>query len=554
MATQITVGKKTTSLPGIYSTVRSGITNPPSAVDYGNVVIIDDGSLGANSFIAINGVLGTNKQGADAAMVIDSNVSITSRVWDSPLVPIINGLYKPSNKAGVAGINKLVILQAAATTPGTATITFANGSITLKTVFEGTSMNGTINTVEKSLASGFGIRVEAGRSFGYSVVFYKGQHNRMEDPKNPGFGFNGYSLPTSFTAPKILFRSPDVRTLPELIRWMQKSTDFKTWFTLTGSTIPVPATNLITNADLTETLLPSARYIVFTGGTAVYSPEALSEAIEVAKEIDNTFFFALAPKETATTNTCVLALKELVTSGTLPWEKYLIVGGYETKANFTESKVLAQTFNSSKVIVVHGAAREENLRYPDGLREISVLEKAAKVIGRIAGLTPQTPVTWKDIALKGEIHRLRENEKEDAVKAGLLCTVWDAQLENFIILAGVNSLQDNENFVNEDGQSHNVALERVKSQINKELIFEGKKYFFGQEQGPNRSTMSPVEVVEWTKTFLNKRVATPQKDNLLLRVDEVIAFIQNDNIFIDYKIVANTEISKAIFGGVLIAN
>src|SRR5690606_31319984 len=107
MATSITINNRTTQIPGVYATIRSGIINPPSAVDYGNVVIIDDGSLNVPSYIAINGVNGTNRQGLESVLEFTEYSQIAPYLWDSPLLPIVKSLYRPSNRQGTSGINKL---------------------------------------------------------------------------------------------------------------------------------------------------------------------------------------------------------------------------------------------------------------------------------------------------------------------------------------------------------------------------------------------------------------------------------------------------------------
>lgn len=695
MATQITIGNRTTSVPGVYASIRSGIINPPSPIDFGNVVIIDDGSLQVPSYIAINGIHGENRQGSESVLEFTEFAQTSRYVWDSPLLPIIRSLYRPSNRQGVSGINKLTIIQAAETTAATSTLSFTNMTtpLILKTQFEGESLNasyidktfipvttgigeptgvtasfnpnigtvqdgeyffvvtalniagettastevsvdcntgsdtntvsitwasvagaikyrvyrgvatgiytdyfevsttsfidngsgvaaagtppstnGTANAtktvVSNELAQGLAFRLEPGRSFGYSVVFYKGVHNKAEDPLNPGFGFNERKLPdvstnaplgtNNIVKPEVLFRSPDLRTLSDLKRWMQKSPDFNRWFKISQFEINDPVNDAIVNADITNTYTDLNPYTLFTGATTTFTPGAFAEAVELTKGLDNTFYLALGSGLQAT-NTNNTAIYELITSDQLNWEKIMVVAAFDDQSSFigelNSSQAVARYYNSSKVIAVHGAARVVNPEYPSGFRNISTLEKAAKVLGRIAGLEPQAPVTWKDINISGEVHKLSEAEKEVAISSGILSTFYDTELASFVVLLGINTLQDNEFLVNEDAQSYSIQLERIKSQLNKELIFSAKRTFFGSATtGPNRNTISEDSLLTWTKGFLESKVATNERDNLIVRVGAITTRLDQDNYFVDYEFVPNTEVKAIVFTGIMLSN
>lgn len=580
MATQITIGNKTTSIPGVYSTIKSGIINPPSPVDYGNVVIIDDGSLQVPSYIAINGVQGENKQGLDSALVFNDFAEVQSVLWDSELLPIVKSLYRPSNRQGVSGINKLTIIQAAETTAGTTSIDFTNMTtpLELKTQFEGESLNGKLvpktydplsptTILSNELGSGLAVRLEVGRAFGYSLVFYRGIHTRSEDPLNPGYGYNEKALTDinqnvpagtyNIVKPQVLFRSPDVRRLSELKRWMERSSTFKRWFKIESFVIDDLNADNIVAADITLNYTDLAPYSLISGATTTFTPAAFSEALDLTKEIDNTFYLSLA-SGTDAINSNNTAIFELLTSGQLNWEKYMVVAAFDDQSTFMgdvdTSQAVARYYNSSKVIVVHGSARVSNAEYPEGFRNISTLEKTAKVLGRIAGLPPQTPVTWKDINISGETHKLTESEKEAGIEAGILCTFYDSELTAFVVLAGINSLGDNDFLINDDAQSYSIQVERIKSQLNKELIFGAKRAFFGQNVGPNRNTCSPDDLLTWTKGFLESKVATNERDNLIIRVGAITTRLEQDNMFVDYEFVPNSEISKIIFTGIILSN
>lgn len=593
MATQISIGNKTTSIPGVYSQIKSGIVNPQLPTDYGNVLIIDDGSLAiedslleTNGYIAINGVEGENRQGADSALVFTDVAEVQSMLWDSPLLPIVKSLFMPARRRpGVSGANKVTIVQAAETTAAETTITFTNAQspLKLKSQFEGVSVNGHYQpktyemddsdpdnppvqvVLSNELGGGFACRLEAGKAFGYSLVFYKGVHIKQEDPLNPGFGYDEKPLVDIYSGvgvgeynvlkPQVLFRSPDLRRLSELKKWMQKSPSFKKWFKIEDFVID-PSNDMIVAGDLAQ-YTALAPYNLFSGGTTNFTPAAFNEAVDLSKSFDNSFYLSLQAGDQATSvnNT---AIYNLLVSGELNWEKFMFVAGYDTKDDLLGdmdcSQAVAAYYNSSKVIVTHGSAKTANTAYPDGYRNISTLEKTAKILGRIAGLPPQTPITWKDIDIAAENHKLLEGEKEAVIEAGILCTNYDFELTSFVILAGINSLGNNDFLINEDAQSYSIQIERIKSQLNKELIFGAKRTFFGGNTGPNRNTVSPASVRTWTIGFLESKVATNERDNLIIRFANVTAKIDQDNVWVEYEFVPNSEVNKIIFQGVMLAN
>lgn len=692
MATKITIGNKTTAIPDVYGQIKSGILNTPQPLDFGNVVIIDDGSFDSNNYTALQGVNGQSKSGPDSVYQFSEFPETSQVIWDSELVQILKSLFKPSRTPGVAGANKVYYLQASTTTPAKTMLPFTKGNLFLKTKFEGSSLNGeyiaktydqntntpelvspsnvsltlsqtggelpdniyyykitALNEYGETLASnevsgeitsstgsiyltwdavegayayqiyrgttsdaqnirfssnynyffdsgnelgfsatvptsnttasanpsiiatsnelsrGLAVRLEQGRAFGYSIAFYRGIHDRKEDPLNPGFGFNEAPLTDinqgvnpgtyNIVKPLPLFRSPDLRRLSELKKWMEKSPDFKKWFEVTAFSFN-PLDDMITQSDLDfqSSLTP---YKVFEGATTTFNQQSYNDAIEVAASIENSFYLGLGSGDDATSVKNV-QLFDLVNSN-LRWQKYLVLGGYGDSASFMQetdsSSYVSKYYNSSNVIVVHGFSKVANNRYPDGYRNISMLEKASKILGRISGLTPQTPLTFKDIAIDFEVHKLKESEKEAAIESGILCTHYDTELQRFVVLAGINTLGNNDFLVNEDATSYDISVERIKSQLNREIVYAAKqKFFSNQTSGPNRNTVSQEDVRAFVEGFLNSKVATANQDNLIIRYGAITVKTVDDNIYVEYEFVPNYPVNKLILTGIMLAS
>jgi hypothetical protein len=415
------------------------------------------------------------------------------------------------------------------------------------------------------LSQGLAVRIEQGRSFGFSIAFYRGVHFRQEDLMNPGYGFNEQILPDinsgvsagsyNIIAPSLLFRSPDLKRLSELKKWMEKSPDFKKWFEIQDFTFNLND-DLIVSGDISKQTALSP-YSLFTGGSTIFSDQVFAEAIEISKSLDNSFYLPLGIEDEAT-NAKNEQIFSLLTSGDLRWTKYGVVGAYGDSASFnqdTDSSVsVAKFYNSSNIITVHGYSKVANNKYPDGYRNISMLEKASKVLGRICGLSPQTPITFKDIAIDNEVHKLKESEKEFAIENGILCTNYDSELNRFVILAGINTLGDNDFLVNEDASSYDIAVERIKSQLNKEIIYNAKQTFFNnQTSGPNRNTVSPEDIKTWLGGFLESKVAKTNQDNLIIRYGSITVKTIEDNYFVEYEFVPNYPVSKVVFVGLMLS-
>ena len=176
-------------------------------------------------------------------------------------------------------------------------------------------------------------------------------------------------------------------------------------------------------------------------------------------------------------------------------------------------------------------------------------------MGRCAGLEPQTPLTLKRINIDGEVHVLDEKELEFALDKGILVSYFDDELQNFVILQGVNSLQPPNNvfLVNENGTSFSIAVNRIASQLNKEIIFNAKKRFYGDDlNGPNRNTISEEDVIAWLNGFLSRKVANATDDNLITRFQNIQVTTNQDNYYVTYEFAPNFEVNKMIFTGFML--
>ena len=138
MSTSFIFGNKQITLPGAYSTIKSGETSPSRTLDYGRCIIVDTGVYGAN-WCGGSGVAGENYQNLDAVYRFDTLEEFRSFMKGGMYWKIAEALFTPdySNPAST-GISQLLFVRAAQT--ASATITFATtagGTFEVKTLDEG---------------------------------------------------------------------------------------------------------------------------------------------------------------------------------------------------------------------------------------------------------------------------------------------------------------------------------------------------------------------------------------------------------------------------------
>lgn len=127
MATEIFFQGKSIKIPGAYSTIKSGISNPAVALAYGNTLFIDTGS--AIQWGGGSGINGTIKQGADSFNSF-SNVRDFRNFVRGGLPWFLGGpLFLPGGGAA-QGISSLTYIKAATTIPATLTLAFGDHSST----------------------------------------------------------------------------------------------------------------------------------------------------------------------------------------------------------------------------------------------------------------------------------------------------------------------------------------------------------------------------------------------------------------------------------------
>lgn len=539
MATTIIVNGKTIKRPGVYALTKSGIKYPPQNLPYGNICIIDNGP-GA-TFAGGSGVNGTLTEGVDSVYELPTIQQYRDFMKGGALWDLGEALFKPS-KSNLPGVSKVYFIKAATTLNAEIELEFTNGAVTFQTLDEGVGANGALTS--GVLTKGYACKfvestINAGK---YVVQFYHGTFTGT-DPLN-NLPYDGIALENSL--PTIFLSSVECESVQDLIDWCLNSNEFKAAFKLKSG---YTATGDFVAGDVTAL----AGYTLAAGGTETYDNAGFDAALEAIKDLDNTFFLSLdyGTNSTSLSNEKILDF----INNESKYEKFLVIPGGYDKNTFAgasnTSEATAKYYDTDKVIVVHGGYKKTSR---GGFLLKSQLHKAALVLGRTCGLPPQTPITFKSLNIDGEVHKLSDSEKEFALDFGILTTHLDSELGYHVIQQGINSLQQNNYLVNEDGTSHDIAVKRITAQLNKEICVQGKKVFFGKNEGPNRNTVTEEDIKAWLEGFLQGKTASTLEDNLIIRFGNINVVVQADNYFVSYEFVPNYPISKIVFTGIILEN
>jgi hypothetical protein len=553
MAISVYFNNKKITLPGAYATIAAGEQNDPRALDYGKCLIIDTGVLGAK-WGGGAGINGKNANGKNAIYRFDNIEDFRSFVKGGWYWQLANALFFPdaSNPAAV-GISELMFVRAASTTPATMTFTATGGGsnggvFKIITLDEGLNANGLNSAGEAAtdeLTTGYAFSIVSGTLDPLKYVFqiWRGTFTGLAPD---GVPFN--EVPAASAAPRLIIESPEFNNMNELISWARSSSAFNQLFMLDSSSAPT-GTGEINKQDITVL----TKYSAATGGGETYNSEYFDNVLSAIVNLDESFVFT---DQYGTQNYNSAMNKALIAhvNNVAKFKKQVFIGVGEDQGDFSTSLEAAQGFDSSHVCVVHGGVGMPSTALGIGYRWWGVMYNLCSIIGRTAGKAPQIPVTNKSIGVSKLKHQLTETDKKKALDAGVLVTVYNESLQKFVVLQGINTLQDNQVLFTGNGESFSIQFMRIVDQINKELIVNSEIDLLGAENGVNANTLSVGILKNWTENYLLTRTANSNTDNLILSYRNVTVTKKDDYYWVTYGIVINNEINKIFFTGFVFKN
>lgn len=554
MATKYIFNNREEKLPGAYATIKSLIDNPPATINYGRVLVIDNGTgAGYGGGSGIDGSLFT---GEDAIYRFSSVEKYQSFLKGGIFWKAAEALFKPYNT--VQGVSEVIHVKAATTTAATMIFTAtgggaAGGSFKVHPKDEGLAGNGA--KTSEHLDSGYAYTIETGVKDPNKWIF-KIWLGTFKGLASDSIAYD--EIAKADTKALLLAQSPEFNNIQNLIDWGRNDAKFNEYFVM-DATSAVVGLGTVTSADISAL---TGVYQLASGGTESYTTANLDTILEIVQDIDYAWIlsdqFGTSDYDSASSTKMFAHIRDEA-----KFDKFMIVGGGadEDEWDTADGSIsIAGYFDSPKVVVVHSNIKKTSRASGTGFRVWNTLIHSAYVLGRICGLQPQVPITRKPIAIEGLVHNLKKSEKEVALDSGVLVTEYNQFTNNFCILQGVNSIQNNDYQINQNGTSYSIQIMRIVSQINRELITNTETDLLSDERGVNMNTLSPGTLKNWVADYLSSKVATQDQDNLIVATATVPGGYQNvivtrdqDAYFVSYEFVPNGEITKIFFTGFMVS-
>lgn len=233
-------------------------------------------------------------------------------------------------------------------------------------------------------------------------------------------------------------------------------------------------------------------------------------------------------------------------------EKMLYIGGnsltFDAGNGGFGTLQIAQYYNSPLAITV-----DSGIKMPSNANDTSLfftkpsLYTAAMACGRINGLRPMVPGTYKDVRISGLTNPLSEPDRVRALTGGVLH--FKKVGTSWVINQSINSMQPpNGDIVDTAGNSSEISVMRVKHQLNKELVINATPLFTGQ----NLYSASDADVLAFTLSFLQDRTVIPNKlDNYIMAYKNVVVGQSNGKKSISYCFQVNEPVNQTLFTGTM---
>lgn len=346
--------------------------------------------------------------------------------------------------------------------------------------------------------------------------------------------------------PILMFSTPEMATFDQLIQFLRNSGEFGKSFELGAASQVTPngQGGAIVSGDF------QYDYFRFSGGTEVYNPTDLDAVLESLRETTNTYFISdrFGAEAISVQNEKILAS---ITDDS-DFERFLIIAGGKDSTRFeTESDSsieIAKHYDSSRVILVHSGAELKNR--PNKRKEKwSALVSAYNVAGRLGGLEPQEPLTFKRLKLANFNHVLNIPERRRALQGGVL-HIRDVEGMGIVVNQGINTLQANTELWNADGTSYEISIMNISSQLNKELILNLRPLFVGG----NRGRITEADVKANVEAYLLSQSNETGVARLIVKSTNVVVVREADQFNISYAFEPNGPINKLFITGFMLDN
>lgn len=372
----------------------------------------------------------------------------------------------------------------------------------------------------------------------FMIEFWEGTYRGLDMAGNHIGG-----LSPLFSQPILVSTSVEFDNIDTLIQWAKNDFSFSARFVLDDNWT-ISGTGAVDSADLTTY---SSLNLATNGGTN-YGATDLDDVLETIKELDNTFFLCDRWGAEAAGTQNVKILNHINNDAEM--DKFMVVGAGRDITKFEgapdSSIEVAKFYDSASVVVVHSGVKRPIIG-GSGVEKLDSIYHAANVVGRLGGLEPQQPITFKNLTWTDFIHPLGQKEREKALQAGVVHNRFVPGIGN-VVNQGINSLQRNTQLINPDGTSFEISVMRIAAQLNKELILNMRPLFIGNNIG----TITPADVKTFVEGYLISRTATDSTDNLIINFKNVSVRLIQDYYDVKYAYVPNGPINKIFVTGFML--
>lgn len=392
-----------------------------------------------------------------------------------------------------------------------------------------------------SLVKGYGAELLSGEDDNakFMIKFWGGSFNG----KSPnGYYYGG--LKENEVKANLFATSPEFSNISELIEWAETDYLFNKTFKLSPNYSISGGGNVVVGDLTTYNDLQLA-----VDGSEVYGAADLDKVLEDIKELGNTFFLCDRFGDEAKSVQNGKILSHILNES--EFDKFMIVGGGIDETRFEKnvsnsSLDIASFYDNERVIVVHGGNRRADF-INGGEEVLPSIYHAANVAGRLGGLEPQVPLTFKALRIQNFVHTLGKRDREKALQGGVLHNRFVPGIGN-VVNQGINSLQRNTQQINPDGSSFEISIMAIGAQLNKELILNMRPLFVGQNRG--RITRADVKV--FVEGYLMSKTAQDDTDNLIIKFENVSVSLVEGDFDVRYAYVPNGPINKVFVTGFMI--
>lgn len=477
--------------------------------------------------------------GSDELLVISYTVESTSQLVNhSKVVELINSSASGFTAKMVGSQVQIKCKEGFGSNGNSLTIDSSDGEVDFSgtpSAVESISFSGGENG--ENLLKGYAIKVKKGifDTNKFIVEFYLGTFKGKTVS-----GFNYGETDETNSRPIMVASTDEISTVDELIFWALNDFSFSKSFVLDEQ-------NSVGSGDVQEADLSSGLE-VFVDGSEDYTSTNLDLALEHLREFQNTFFICDRFGKEAKSIQNQKILDSVVNDSS--FERFLIIGGGKDKTEFEEdpnsSIEVAKFYDSKSVILVHSGA---TLVDPITNREerFGSILTAFNVAGRLGGLSPQEPLTFKNLGIKSFLHIPSVSERTRALKSGVL-HVREVDAMGVVVNQGINTLQKNTKLWNPDGTSYEISIMSIASQLNKELILNLRPLFVGASRG----RVTEADVKANMEAYLLSRTSVETSDNLIIKFKNVIVRRVEDRYECSYSFEPNGPINKLLITGFML--